>query len=154
MDCSMPGSRASPSKKTGVGCHFLLQGVLPDPGIKPVSPALAGRFFTTEPPGSPRPQPGMGQSRWEGGSKALRPPGTHRGGGRDRWDLSIKVSCWCPLDETVTPAESGPFPPPHPQWPFWVLTPGCTTPDSLFTLLQPEPHPDQTLACKETEILP
>ena len=26
---------------------------LPDPGIKPVSPALAGRFFTTEPPGKP-----------------------------------------------------------------------------------------------------
>ena len=26
----------------------------PDPGIKPASPALAGRFFTTEPPGKPR----------------------------------------------------------------------------------------------------
>ena len=26
---------------------------LPDPGIKPVSPALAGIFFTTEPPGKP-----------------------------------------------------------------------------------------------------
>ena len=25
----------------------------PDPGIEPVSPALAGRFFTTEPPGKP-----------------------------------------------------------------------------------------------------
>ena len=24
---------------------------LPDPGIEPSSPALAGRFFTTEPPG-------------------------------------------------------------------------------------------------------
>ena len=24
---------------------------LPNPGIKPMSPALAGRFFTTEPPG-------------------------------------------------------------------------------------------------------
>ena len=24
---------------------------LPDPGIEPMSPALAGRFFTTEPPG-------------------------------------------------------------------------------------------------------
>ena len=31
-------------------CHFLLQGKLPDPGIKPASPALAGGFFTTEPP--------------------------------------------------------------------------------------------------------
>ena len=26
----------------------------PDPGIKPVSPALAGRFFTTELPGKPQ----------------------------------------------------------------------------------------------------
>ena len=26
---------------------------LPDPGIKPASPALAGRFFTTEPAGKP-----------------------------------------------------------------------------------------------------
>ena len=26
---------------------------LPDPGIKAVSPALIGRFFTTEPPGKP-----------------------------------------------------------------------------------------------------
>ena len=26
-------------------------GDLPDPGIKPMSPTLAGRFFTTEPPG-------------------------------------------------------------------------------------------------------
>ena len=28
---------------------------LPDPGIKPTSPAQAGSFFTTEPPGKPRP---------------------------------------------------------------------------------------------------
>ena len=26
----------------------------PDPGIKPASPALAGGFFTTEPPGKPK----------------------------------------------------------------------------------------------------
>ena len=26
---------------------------LPGPGIEPVSPALVGRFFTTEPPGKP-----------------------------------------------------------------------------------------------------
>ena len=39
------------------GLHFLLQGQdLPDPGIEltsPTSPALAGGFFTTEPPGEP-----------------------------------------------------------------------------------------------------
>ena len=28
-------------------------GDLPNPGIKPTSPALAGRFFTTEPLGKP-----------------------------------------------------------------------------------------------------
>ena len=42
-----------PGKNTGVGCHFLLQGDLPDSGIKPVSPALTGRFSTPEPPGKP-----------------------------------------------------------------------------------------------------
>ena len=34
----------SPGEKTGVGCHFLLQGILltqgSDPGIQPGSPAL------------------------------------------------------------------------------------------------------------------
>ena len=37
---------------SGVGCHFLLQGKLCNPGIKPVpvaSPELAGKFFTTSP---------------------------------------------------------------------------------------------------------
>ena len=42
-------------KNTGVGCHFLLQVDLPDPGIEPaspLSPPLAGRFFNSEPPGN------------------------------------------------------------------------------------------------------
>ena len=30
---------------------FSSPGHLPDPGIEPASPALAGRFFITEPPG-------------------------------------------------------------------------------------------------------
>ena len=43
------------------GLPFPSLGDLPDPGIEPTSPALAGRFFTTEPPGealtpSPLPQ--------------------------------------------------------------------------------------------------
>ena len=36
-------------KNTGVGCHFLLQGIFPTPGIEPASlksPALVGGFFT------------------------------------------------------------------------------------------------------------
>ena len=44
----------SPDKDTAVGCHFLHQGNLPDLEIKPTSPALAGRFFTTEPLVKPR----------------------------------------------------------------------------------------------------
>jgi len=39
-------------KNTGVGCHFLLQGNLSDPGIKHtslVSPALASRLSTVPP---------------------------------------------------------------------------------------------------------
>ena len=35
------------------GLPFPPPGALPDPGIEPESPALAGRFFTTEPPGMP-----------------------------------------------------------------------------------------------------
>jgi len=38
---------------SGLPCP--LPGDLPDPGIKPTSPAVAGRFFTTEPPGKSRP---------------------------------------------------------------------------------------------------
>ena len=38
-------------KNTGADWDFLLQGIFHNPGIEPVSPALAGRFFTTEPAG-------------------------------------------------------------------------------------------------------
>jgi len=31
-------------KNTGVVCHFLLERIFPDPGIEPMSPALAGEF--------------------------------------------------------------------------------------------------------------
>ena len=39
----------SPSKNTGVGCHFLLQGIFPTQGsnLYLISPELPGRFFTT-----------------------------------------------------------------------------------------------------------
>ena len=42
-----------PGRNDGLGCHFLLQGNLPDWGIELTSPALTGRFFVTEPPGKP-----------------------------------------------------------------------------------------------------
>ena len=35
------------------GLPFPALGDLPNPGIQPVSPVLAGGFFTTEPPGKP-----------------------------------------------------------------------------------------------------
>ena len=37
MDCSPPGSSVqedSPGRNTGVGCHFLLQGIFPTQGIQ------------------------------------------------------------------------------------------------------------------------
>ena len=34
-----------------IGLPFLTPGDLPEPGIEPTSPALAGKFFTTEPLG-------------------------------------------------------------------------------------------------------
>ena len=40
-------------KNTGVGLPFPSPGDLPDPGIKSMSPALSGRFFTAEPSGKP-----------------------------------------------------------------------------------------------------
>ena len=36
------------------GLPFPPPGDLPDSGIEPISPALAGKFFTTEPPGKPK----------------------------------------------------------------------------------------------------
>ena len=57
MDCSPPGSSMGfPRQEYWSGLPFPPPEDLPDPGIKPmspVSPALAGRFFTTEPPGKP-----------------------------------------------------------------------------------------------------
>ena len=54
MDRNVPGFSVhgdSPGKNTGVGCHALLRGNLPDPGIKPRSPALQEDSLPSEPPG-------------------------------------------------------------------------------------------------------
>ena len=45
-----------PRQEYWSGLLFSFPGYLPDPGVEtasPVSPALAGGFFTTEPPGKP-----------------------------------------------------------------------------------------------------
>ena len=47
----VPLSMWFPRQEYWNGLPFPSPGDLPDPGIKPASPALAGRFFTTEPPG-------------------------------------------------------------------------------------------------------
>ena len=51
-----PLSTGFPRQEYWSGLPFPSLGDLPDPGIEqafPASPALAGRFFTTEPPGDP-----------------------------------------------------------------------------------------------------
>ena len=49
--CQDPLSMGFPRQKYWSGLPFPPPGDLPDPGIKHASPALAGRFFTTKPPG-------------------------------------------------------------------------------------------------------
>ena len=41
-----------PSQEYWSGLPFPSPGDLPNPGVEPASLALAGRFFTTEPPGN------------------------------------------------------------------------------------------------------
>ena len=48
-----PQSMEFSSKNTGVRYHIFLKGIFCSPEIKSKSPALAGRFFTTEPPRKP-----------------------------------------------------------------------------------------------------
>ena len=48
-----PPSMGFPRQKYWSGLPFPSPGNLPDPEIKPMFPALAVRFFTTEPPGKP-----------------------------------------------------------------------------------------------------
>ena len=56
MDCSLPGSSVHGDFKARIPewVAISFSRNLPGPGIEPMSPALAGRFFTTEPPGKPQ----------------------------------------------------------------------------------------------------
>ena len=49
--CQAPLSMGFTRQEYWNGLPFPSPADLPDPGIKPASPALAGRFFTREPPG-------------------------------------------------------------------------------------------------------
>ena len=41
-------------ENTGVGCHALLPGIFPNPGVDPASPALQADSSPSEPPGKPQ----------------------------------------------------------------------------------------------------
>ena len=49
--CQSPLFMGFPRQEYWSGLPFSSAGDLPNPGIEPVSPALVGRFFITEPPG-------------------------------------------------------------------------------------------------------
>ena len=55
MDCSPPCSSAQGMFQATIleWVPFPSPGDLPDPGVKPSSPALAGGLFTAESPGKP-----------------------------------------------------------------------------------------------------
>ena len=53
VGCQAPSTEGFPRQEYWSGLPFLPSGDLCDPGIEPASPILAGRFFTTEPPGKP-----------------------------------------------------------------------------------------------------
>ena len=49
VGCQAPSTEGFPRQKYWSGLPFLPPGDLPDPGIEPASPVLAGSFFITEP---------------------------------------------------------------------------------------------------------
>ena len=53
VTCQAPMSMGFSKQEYWSGLPFPPPGDLPDPGIEPVSPALAGRFFIIEPPERP-----------------------------------------------------------------------------------------------------
>ena len=50
--CQVPLSMGISRQEYWSGLPFPSLEYLPDPGIEPAYPALAGRFFATQPPGS------------------------------------------------------------------------------------------------------
>ena len=53
VDCQAPLSMEFSRKEYCSELPFPTPGDLPNPGIEPVFPALAGGYFITEPPGKP-----------------------------------------------------------------------------------------------------
>ena len=65
-----PLSMGFPRQESWSRLPFPPPGAPPDPGIESPSPALAGGFFTTEPPGKPKSHP----ASEEKDGRARRPP--------------------------------------------------------------------------------
>ena len=66
LDCSPPGSSVHEISQAILELPFPPPGDLPDPEIKPTSlesPAWAGKFFTTKPPGQPQIKGQMGTAQ-------------------------------------------------------------------------------------------
>ena len=102
------------------GLPFPPPGDLPNPGIKQVSPALAGRFFITEPRGKPI-CPGqtctLGHARCRWLSSGLQaPPGAQR----QRSDPKILLTCT--LGPTPTSVQAGKL---HGEQSKWQPVYGC-----------------------------
>ena len=76
--CQAPLSMGLSRQEYWCGLPFAPPGDLPDPGIKPRSPALAGRFFTTAPPGKP-------QELCQGSKGVIQP----KSAGAFRWSREI-----------------------------------------------------------------
>ena len=55
IDCSLPGSSVQdfPGNRTGVGCHFLLQGIFPTQGSNPALPLCKQTLYRLSHQGSP-----------------------------------------------------------------------------------------------------
>ena len=69
MDCSLPGAPVHGISQERIleWLSFPSPGYLPHPGIKPISHALADRFFTIEPPGNPEGNRKLGKIREDAG---------------------------------------------------------------------------------------
>ena len=88
--CQAPLSMDFSRQEYWSGLPFPSPGDLPNPGTKSVSPALVGRFFTTEPPWKHPPSylhwnrpPKMASTRVSGsGSKCVCEAGSPRHGGQ------------------------------------------------------------------------